>query len=185
MLQEIASLQENIDHIKDIVTMQQAYATTAGFVEQVPLREIVEDAIRMNHSAFERHGVTLERRFRDDPMVTTDRHKVLQILVNILRNAKYACDEAGRTEKKITVELCVVENTAEVAITDNGVGIAPELLERIFAHGYTTRQGGHGFGLHSAALAAHDLGGNLTVRSEGIGLGATFTLRLHRTPATA
>lgn len=178
---ELEQTQKGVDHIKEIVTMQQAYVTTAGLVEPVALREIVEDAIRLNSAALERHGVTLERRYRDDSVVTTDRHKVLQILVNLLRNAKYACDENGRMDKKITIEIAATDSTAEIAIRDNGVGIAAELLTKIFSYGFTTRKGGHGFGLHSGALAAKELGGVLKAKSEGTGLGAVFTLQLPRT----
>jgi signal transduction histidine kinase len=58
------------------------------------------------------------------------------------------------------------------------MGIAPEMLTRIFQYGFTTRQEGHGFGLHSSALAAQEMGGTLTVHSEGPGHGATFILEL-------
>ena len=125
--------------------------------------------------------MTLERRYRDEPYVATDRHKVLQILVNLLRNAKYACDESGRTDKKIAIEIAATAAEAEITIADNGVGIAAELLTKIFSHGFTTRKGGHGFGLHSGALAAKELGGVLTAKSDGAGSGATFTLKLPRT----
>ena len=70
------------------------------------------------------------------------------------------------------------EHNVTVSIADNGVGIAPENLTRIFAHGFTTRKDGHGFGLHSGALAAQEMGGTLTAESEGPGRGATFTLTL-------
>jgi signal transduction histidine kinase len=106
-----------------------------------------------------------------------DKHKTLQILVNILRNAKYACDESGKAEKAVTVRIKRAGNDrVRVEIADNGVGIPPENLTRIFSHGFTTREHGHGFGLHSAALAARQLGGTLTAQSEGLGKGATFIL---------
>ena len=64
---------------------------------------------------------------------------------------------------------------------DNGIGIPPENLTRIFNHGFTTRKDGHGFGLHSGALAAKEMGGSLTVHSGGTGQGAAFTLELPST----
>lgn len=178
ILAELEQTRKGVDHIKEIVTMQQAYATTAGVVEPVPLREVVEDAVRLNSAALDRHGVTLERQYRDEVVVATDRHKVLQILVNVLRNAKYACDESGRSDKKIVIEIRAGDGAAEINIVDNGVGIPADLLTKIFAHGYTTRKGGHGFGLHSGALAASELGGTLTAKSDGPGCGAAFRLRL-------
>jgi signal transduction histidine kinase len=103
----------------------------------------------------------------------------LQILINLLRNAKYALDEVKRADKRITVSIFAVnERNAHIVIADNGIGISEENLTRIFAHGFTTRQEGHGFGLHSGALAARAMGGSLSVASAGVGHGATFTLEL-------
>jgi signal transduction histidine kinase len=65
-----------------------------------------------------------------------------------------------------------------MTVSDNGVGIASENLTRIFNHGFTTRKDGHGFGLHSGALAAREMGGALWAQSDGPGKGATFTLEL-------
>jgi signal transduction histidine kinase len=62
------------------------------------------------------------------------------------------------------------------------VGIPAENLTRIFNHGFTTRKDRHGFGLHSGALAAAQLGGSLTVRSDGLGRGAAFILELPLMP---
>ena len=66
---------------------------------------------------------------------------------------------------------------------DNGIGIAKENLKELFRHGFTTKKHGHGFGLHSGALAAKEMGGTLTVHSDGEGKGATFTLELIFEPA--
>jgi signal transduction histidine kinase len=113
-------------------------------------------------------------------MVTLEKHHVLQILVNLIRNAKYACDESGRDDKRLKVQVSQTGDRVRIAVVDNGVGISAENRSRIFNHGFTTRKGGHGFGLHSGALAAKEMGGSLTVHSDGIGQGATFTLELPR-----
>ena len=108
----------------------------------------------------------------------TDRHKVMQILVNLLSNAKHALDHSdGDRRMKVRV-VQNQEGLLEIAVIDNGVGIPPENLSRIFSHGFTTKKMGHGFGLHSGALAAKELGGTLKAHSDGPGLGATFTLTL-------
>jgi len=175
---ELAELRSNVEHIKEIVAMQQSYARRSGLTDVVDIRTLVEDSLRMNEGAFSRHGVTLVRDFREVPPVTIDKHKVLQILVNVIRNAKYACDESSCGEKRVTVRVWADNDSMSVAVIDTGVGIPPENLERIFSHGFTTRKDGHGFGLHSCALAAKDLGGSLTGESAGPGQGATFTLTL-------
>ena len=178
MQKELDELRSNIDHIKETVSMQQTYARRCGVVEEVAVVDMVEDAIRMNSSALMRHQVTLVRDFADHPQVVTDKHKVLQILVNLLRNAKYACDESGRSDKQVTVRIESVLDEVHVLVRDNGVGIPAEVLPRLFSHGFTTRKSGHGFGLHGAALAAAELGGSLSADSAGAGCGATFILTL-------
>jgi signal transduction histidine kinase len=159
--------------------MQQSYAKVSGVFENLPAHRLVEDAIAMNIGAFERHGVIVDRQFSPVPLIRVDRHKVLQILINLIRNAKYALDDVQRTDKRITLSIFAVnDRSVHIVVTDNGIGISPENLTRIFAHGFTTREEGHGFGLHSGALAARSMGGALSVASAGTGQGATFTLEL-------
>jgi C4-dicarboxylate-specific signal transduction histidine kinase len=118
--------------------------------------------------------------------VIAEKAKVLQILVNLIRNAKYACDDSGRAEKILTLRIgSRAEGRVLLSVQDNGVGIPPENLTRIFAHGFTTRKSGHGFGLHSSANAAREMGGTLIVTSDGPDCGATFTLELPAAPAGA
>jgi PAS domain S-box-containing protein len=179
VLEELAHLGTNIDHIKEIVAMQQSYAQVSGVREKLRVADLVEDALRMNGAALERHEVKVVREYGETPPVLVDRHKVLQILINLMRNAKYACDEGGRGEKQISLRIWQPDpNTVNIAVGDNGIGIPAENLTRVFEHGFTTRKAGHGFGLHSSALAATDLGGTLTAASDGPHRGATFTLSL-------
>jgi C4-dicarboxylate-specific signal transduction histidine kinase len=179
LLRETEGLAKNIVHIKDIVSVQQNYAKVSGMIEVLPALDLVEDALQMNGAAFDRHRVEVVRDFKPVPPVRVDRHKVLQILINLIRNAKYAVSESPRLDKRMTVRVAPNgSNCVKIVVADNGVGIAPDNLERIFAHGFTTKQDGHGFGLHSAALAATEMGGSLAAHSDGPGCGATFTLEL-------
>jgi PAS domain S-box-containing protein len=184
-LEELASLRDNLEHIKDTVAMQQSYAKLCGVTETIEVVDLVEDSLRLNAGAFVRHGVTLHREFNEVPPITVDKHKVLQILVNLVRNAKYACDESGKSDKLITLRIETAPAGVRILVIDNGVGIPAENMARLFTHGFTTRVDGHGFGLHSGALAAHELGGSLCVSSDGPGRGAVFTLELPCTPAGA
>jgi len=143
--------------------------------------------VRMNAGALERHEVTVVRDYDPDalPEIAVEKHKVLQVLVNLVRNAKYACDESPQPDKRVVVRVWNGEEKIRFQVVDNGVGIPPENMSRIFHHGFTTRKGGHGFGLHSGALVAQDLGGTLRAESEGPGKGATFVLELPLRPAAA
>jgi signal transduction histidine kinase len=182
-LKELASLVKSVEHMKDIVRMQQSYATHGGVVEIVAVADLVNDSMRLNEEAFSRHGVTLACEFEEVPDITVDKHRVLQILVNLIRNAKYACEDSGRSDKRITIRVTPCALGVAIEVVDNGVGIPIENMTQIFSHGFTTRLGGHGFGLHSAALAAQELKGSLGVASDGPGCGATFRLELPITPA--
>ena len=186
LLREVDQLGRNIEHIKEVVAMQQSYAKVSGALEDLPVRQLVDDAIAMNTGAFERHGVVVQKRFSEVPNVRADRHKVLQILINLIRNAKYALDDVQRIDKRITISIGSTDDEmVRIMVADNGIGISAENLTRIFAHGFTTRADGHGFGLHSGALAADSLGGSLSVTSLGTNRGATFTLELPVAPVLA
>ncbi|MGO8676315.1 MAG: PAS domain-containing protein [Limisphaerales bacterium] len=185
-LLELGHLREHINHINQIVAMEQSYAKVAGVQEVVDVARLVEDAIQINAAALQRHTIQYHRDIEPLPQILVDKHKVLQILINLIRNAKYALSESQSPQKLMTLRVRrTVENQAEIQVIDNGVGIPAENITRIFSHGFTTRRDGHGFGLHSGALAARELGGSLCAQSAGPGHGATFTLILPFKPPTA
>jgi signal transduction histidine kinase len=178
-LEELENLRKNIEHIKEIVSAQQSAAKFAGLTERLGAVELVEDALRLNAHSLGQHQINVVREFDPrTPMVNVDRHKVLQILVNLINNARQACDESGRADKRIVLGIQNGGRVIKVSVGDNGAGITAENLDRVFNHGFTTRKTGHGFGLHNAALAAKEMGGSLHVASPGPGEGATFTLEL-------
>ena len=180
LIAEMNSVDEHIQHIKEIVAMQQNYAKLSGVFETLSPIALVEDTLRLNVAAFERHKIELVREFDENtPRVCVDRHKVLQILINLLRNAKHAMDDVSESKRLLVIRVRPVSaERIQIVVSDNGIGIPQENLVRIFNHGFTTKKDGHGFGLHSGANAAKEMGGSLTARSAGPGLGAEFTLEL-------
>jgi signal transduction histidine kinase/HAMP domain-containing protein len=179
ILSTLRILSENVEHVKNIVGMQQSYAKVSGVEVSVSLTELVEDAIQINIAGLERHGAVLKREFDELPDVEIDKQKVLQIVVNLINNAKYAVTAGSKENRLITTRIYKHnERNFRIEVSDNGIGISEENLTKIFNHGFTTKQSGHGFGLHSGALAAVELGGSLTAHSNGIEQGATFTLEL-------
>jgi signal transduction histidine kinase len=176
---KVESLTENVQHIKEIVATQHAYAKVSGVLEMTTLEDIVEDALRMQGEILAHHNIKLVRDYAPAPALLVDRHKVLQILFNLLQNAKHACDKGEIAEKQITLRIRTRDDRhAAVCVLDNGKGIASENLTRIFAQGFSTRKDGHGLGLHSSVLMAQDMGGTLEASSAGPGRGASFTLEL-------
>ena len=183
VLEELESTKRHLEHIKVVVSMQQEYATANLVIENVDLAEVVEDAIRMSSSSLERHKIKLIREFKPGLIVPLDKHRVMQILVNLVRNAKQAMKTVENNDKKLVVSVDQNEpGMVTISVKDNGIGISPENLTNLFNHGFTTKKNGHGFGLHSGANFARELGGSLIATSEGIGKGATFALSIPYDP---
>lgn len=183
MTDELAQLSKSVDHIKDIVATQQSYAGANSLMEPLHISELLEDALRMNAGALTRHHVTVVKEYGDVPQVMGDKHRLLLILINLISNAKYAMTDLSNRPRQMTLGVKVVEDTIlQISVKDDGEGIAPENMTRIFAHGFTTRKEGHGFGLHSCALAAIEMNGHLTAHSDGPGKGALFTLQIPLKP---
>ncbi len=184
-LSEIEQLTKNVAHIRDIVAMQQDYAKVTGVMEDFAPRALIDEALRMTGADLQSSSVKVAVACPGNlPHVSTDRHKVLQILVNLITNANQAMD--GTAPEKRALEITVSPNDgahAAIVIRDTGCGIAEEDLTRVFNHGFTTKPRGHGFGLHGAANAATEIGGSLTGTSDGLGKGAVFTLTLPLTTA--
>lgn len=179
ILDELESLRTGVEHIHQIVIAQQEFAQLSGVVEEMVPTEPLEYALRLCESELLRHGVAVVRDYQPAPRVRIERHKAVQVLVNLLRNAKESLARANSSCKRITIGLR--ESSAggvEYRIQDNGEGIAPEHLEKLFTLGFTTKRGGHGFGLHNSALAAKSVGGSLQATSDGLGAGACFLFTL-------
>jgi predicted ATPase/signal transduction histidine kinase len=182
---EQAELQESLDamgkhieHIRAIVQLQQTYARSSLVTEECDLAVLVEDALSIQLPALRRHGVNVTRDLAQVPRTRVDKHKLLQILVNLISNAKNAMSAVPEDKRELRVRLSLTGNVARIQVADNGTGIDPEVRGKLFMQGFTTREGGHGLGLHSSALAARMMGGHLSLESDGVGKGATATLEL-------
>ena len=183
ILNELQQIGAGIEHLSQIIAAQQAGARVGGVVETVPPKELVEYACRINQALLDRHKVEVVREIMPAPEIAVDRQKVVQILGNLVRNAIEAMVEVGHADKRLTVAVRpATDGAVLISVADNGGGIAPEHLARIFEFGFTTKPTGHGFGLHNSAVAAHEIGGALRADSEGRGRGATFTLTLPLKP---
>jgi PAS domain S-box-containing protein len=178
VLAELEMLGGNIEHIKEIIAVQQSYAQAGGVRERLEITGLLENALQINGTALARHRIQIVREYGEAPPASLEKHKVMQILVNLVGNAKHALSANTPDNRRLTLRTLCKDGRIFVSVTDNGIGISPENMIRIFAHGFTTKKDGHGFGLHSAALAAKEMGGSLSAESAGLGHGSTFTLEL-------
>ncbi len=177
-IKELEHLNRNIQHVKDIIATQQSLTGISGFEEPVKLSHMLDNALKIAAASFEHNSIKIKRHYEDLPPTLVDKSKLLQILINLLQNAKDAVASLPANAKTITVKTARLDGRYKVFVTDNGVGINPTDLTRIFSFGFTTKVNGHGIGLHYSALSAKGMGGSLTATSEGPNLGATFTLEL-------
>ena len=178
---EIDSLVKKVDHIKQVIMSQQDIAHAGNIREAASVEDLMEQGLLMGMPEPEKYGIRVVREYAHVPAIMTDRHHVLQILVNVITNAKNAMVEHPASSHCLTVRIVLpTDRTGYVRleVADTGGGITAETLPRLFTQGFTTRKAGHGLGLHSAAISATNLGGALQAKSEGAGRGATFMLDL-------
>jgi len=178
-LEALEALTKHVQHVADIIQLQQSYSNTKGLIEPTSIAELIEDAIQINAEALSRNNVEVRREIANLPAILLDRHKVLQILTNLISNGIYALSKSDKDEKKLTINVKNLDNdNIQIEVCDNGIGISEENMTRIFEHGFTTKKKGHGFGLHSTALSVNELNGSIKAHSDGIGQGAVFTIKL-------
>ncbi len=167
----------HVEHIGKIVAAQQSYARRGGVTEEVDVAELVDKAIALNFT--DSTDVTITRDYQLTPRLTLDRHKLIQILGNVLSNAHHALRDQTQGERMLTVRIHpLTQGSFAIDVEDSGTGIETAVLQRLFEFGFTTKKDGHGFGLHASANLAKELGGELCGHSDGPGRGARFSLRM-------
>ncbi len=180
LLGEVESLFKSVDHMAKVIESQQSFARRGLNPESVDLKELIEESVRINLLTLDKNRIEILRDFQPCPPAFAEKHLILQILVNLVSNAKKAVlhESANQRKIKFSLEPIMLDGVLNIRlrVTDTGVGIAAKDLPKIFQHGFTKSQGGHGFGLHMAAIDARRMGGKLGVHSEGPGMGAEFTL---------
>lgn len=174
---EISTLNVQIDHIKNVIAMYQGISYSSGFLENVFLPDLIKDALKMCSLKIKVKNLVINNLYETPIQFETDKVKLLQIIVNLIQNAMEALS-INTSSPEITITTHQFENNITISIQDNGIGISPKNLSAIFSFGFTNKPSGHGFGLHSSALFAKQMDGELQVYSAGIGKGSTFTLHL-------
>ncbi len=173
---ELSRLHMNIDYIKNIITLQQNYATQPAFKEKCSVKNIIGDSLKLIETELVDSYIELKQHIDNDVEISISRHKLIQVLINLLRNARDSV--LAYCESKPIIVIQIDKNPIRVSISDNGAGISKEHLNKIFSHGFTTKTNGHGFGLHSCAIAVEEMGGTISVKSDGLNKGATFIIEL-------
>lgn len=176
LLAEAAAITAHVGHIRNIVAAQQTYARRGGVTESVNIAELFDNAVAIHFS--NATDVTVRREYDSVAPLTLDRHKLIQILGNLLSNARHALKNHTEGKRILVLRVRARTDSILIEVEDSGVGISADVLPRLFEFGFTTKTDGHGFGLHTSSILAKELGGELTAHSDGPHRGAWFSLRL-------
>jgi signal transduction histidine kinase len=180
---EVTSLKKNIGHVKSIIRMQQSLSHAEAVTEETSVNDLLEDAIALNKISYERSKIKIVRDIYPIKTVVIDKVKLLQILVNLIKNGIDALLASKNFPRKLLITLKEKDDKHFfIRVQDNGIGIKPQNIAKVFSHGFTTKPSGHGFGLHTSALDAEQMGGQLSAESEGENQGASFILTLPYQP---
>jgi C4-dicarboxylate-specific signal transduction histidine kinase len=181
---EAAAIAAHVGHIRTIVAAQQTYARRGGVTEAVDIAELLDNAVAIHFA--DMTDVSIRREYEPLAPLILDRHKLIQILGNLLSNARHALKAPGEGNRQLVLRIRRQDSEfAAIEVQDSGVGIAPDVLSRLFEFGFTTKRDGHGFGLHTSAILAKELAGELNGFSDGLGRGARFVLRLRASAMAA
>jgi signal transduction histidine kinase len=172
--EDLKALREGLAHVRQIVASHEGLAAVPRAEESMDLRAVAEASVLLVGESLKRHGVELSVAGPAGVVVRGDRSSLTQVLVNLLTNAKEAL--AGRNPKAITVRVSSEGVLGRVEVSDNGPGVPAEARDQVFRKGYTTKQNGHGIGLHHSWVSVRDMGGALTLVESGAG--ATFRVDL-------
>ena len=181
LVHELANLNVQAGHLNEIVKSMREIQK--GRPDRFDINILIEDAVKMQSHALRKHSIEVEQNLEPLPPVRGRKSQILQILVNLIKNAYEAIVEEAEqsplpTERMIAIYTHQDGDQVIVEVCDSGPGIEPDHLDQVFSHGFTTKPRGHGFGLHYCRKVMREMEGDLTVRLDGPLRGATFVVRI-------
>ncbi len=185
--QTVGRIRDRTRHIVDIIRTQNSYQETSGTSKDINLAAAISDAIKMLQDSIDKRHIQIEIDCDNAPEeIRIQESQFHQMLVNLTKNAIEAIDElansGGLTEEPhIQIRAYIDGDYLCIDITDNGIGVAPEDIDKIFGAGFTTKKQGNGLGLHSSANFVISSGGQILPFSEGKGKGTTIRIMLQHT----
>ncbi len=175
--QDLTSLRDGLGHVKLIVASHQGIAKTENFIERACLLDIVGSVLPLVEASYAKHAIEIDLNRNMEVDVYCDASKLTQVIINLLTNAKDALTIAQTASPRVEISVAGAENgSVSLEITDNGPGIKPEYIDRLFTKGFTTKSDGQGIGLHYCWLAMKEMNGSLTLVRSINGIGTTFRL---------
>jgi signal transduction histidine kinase len=175
---ELSEITKNLELIKSIILTQQKVITVNNFEEIISIHDLLDEILLLS-GVSQRKEIKVIKKYANINYIIIDKIKLFQILDNLISNAKDALLESSNSNKSLIITTRLHnKDTIELQVSENGIGIEQDNLNKIFIFGFTTKETGHGFGLHASALAVNELGGEIFALSEGKEKGATFVIKI-------
>lgn len=179
LLSETKQLQDSVAHIREIVSRQQSLSGKLGIDEIINVSDLINNCLSFYVTNFKNAQILVSMNNEPGLEWTGDRSKITQILLNLIMNAEESLIAGSNNPKTLKITSFNNKNEGiQIEVSDNGTGIEPEVLNKLFGYGFTTKPFGHGLGLHASAIAANEMNGTLQAFSSGKDKGATFILTL-------
>ncbi|MDZ7814734.1 MAG: ATP-binding protein [Planctomycetota bacterium] len=184
LIENVNFINEKLDHVSEIISLQQSVASVRGIIEKVNVKDLIVDAMEINREAITKRNIKVRFMFGEVPVIRVEKNKLIQVLVNIIKNAIEAIDSSDSERDEMVVSASYSKKTEMVSIDvkDSGIGMTAEVRANLFKFGFTTKEQGSGFGLHSSYNLIKAMGGTINAQSEGKGKGATFSIELPLMP---
>jgi signal transduction histidine kinase len=176
----LSTLNDNVRHIHDVIRAQRQHADQSLELRPVALHDVIQEAISCCRARLEEDSVQVTVSGQLQVEIACDRSLMLQTMINLIGNARYAMRSLDSTSRHLQIRASADSRTAQIEFQDNGCGMTPETLARVFDAHFTTREGGTGLGLHFCAITLKRIGGTIEAASEGHGKGSVFTIRAPR-----
>lgn len=174
---ELGDIAEKVAFIKEMISTQQDYAKSETVTRKLALNDVVDRALQIELPSMTKRGIRIEKHYQARYFVYGIKSKVLHVFLNLFKNAKEAMTGSDHEDSFLRIEISELpEHKVQVIVTDNGAGIDVANIDKMFSYGFTTKADGHGFGLYTSAEAMRQLGGSISVESDGPGHGARFRL---------
>ena len=183
LISETRQLQESVAHIREIVSRQQSLSGKLGIDENINISDLINNCLSFYVTNFKNAKIIVSMNNEPGLEWNGDRSKITQILLNLIMNSEESLIASSSQPKTLKITSFNNKNDGiQIEVADNGTGIEPDVLNKLFSYGFTTKPFGHGLGLHASAIAANEMGGTLQAFSSGKDKGATFILTLPKQP---
>jgi signal transduction histidine kinase len=173
-----------IGHVQEILNIQRQYVVGQNTERTlVDIRGIINDSVSMITGTFDKKNI----QFNLDapimiPKIKGDRTRLMQVVLNLLKNAIDSFSDSEKKNKAIEVKVIVEEKKIIIQIKDNGKGFEQATTDHLFQRGYTTKLEGSGLGLANCRNIIEAHNGEISLTSDGIDNGATSTIFFNLIP---